>query len=140
MLSEAESRLTNDSRRTPLFVAYLACLMRRPGYALVLTTVSSISASLRVAISIGCLGILFANATEPSVALTFERDVRLILKASCSNCYRAEKKLRGGIDLRLRRLIASGGDSGAALSPGKPNESLLLTLLLDGDLIRLLSQ
>ncbi len=92
------------------------------------------SACLRVAISIGCLGILFANAAEPSIALTFEQDVRPILKEFCFDCHGAEKKLKGGLDLRLRRLIAKGGDSGAALTPGKPNESLLLKQLLAGDM------
>jgi hypothetical protein len=92
------------------------------------------SACFRVVISIGCSWILFANAAERSVALTFERDVRPIFKEFCFDCHGAEKKLKGGLDLRLRRLIAKGGDSGAALTPGKPNESLLLKQLLDGEM------
>ena len=92
------------------------------------------STCFRVVISIGCLGILFANAAEQSVALNFERDVRPILKEFCFDCHGAEKKLEGGLDLRLRRLIAKGGDSGSALTPGKPNESLLLKQLLNGDM------
>ncbi len=88
----------------------------------------------RVLISIGCLGILFADAAEQSAGLNFERDVRPILKEFCFDCHGAEKKLKGGLDLRLRRLIAKGGDSGAALTPGKPTESLLLKQLLDGDM------
>ena len=92
------------------------------------------SVCLRAVISIGCLGILFANAADQSVALNFERDVRPIFKEFCFDCHGAEKKLKGGLDLRLRRLIAKGGDSGAALVPGKPNESLLLNQLLDGEM------
>ena len=92
------------------------------------------SVCFRVVISIGCWGILFANAAEQPVALTFERDVRPIFKEFCFDCHGAEKKLKGGLDLRLRRLIAKGGDSGAALTPGKPNESLLLKQLLEGDM------
>jgi mono/diheme cytochrome c family protein len=56
---------------------------------------------------------------------TFEQHVRPILKAHCFECHGEGKKLRGGLDLRLRRLIAQGGDSGPGLLAGKRGESSL---------------
>ena len=45
-------------------------------------------------------------------ALTFEQDVRPILKAHCTNCHGEEEKPKGGVDLRLRRFMDKQTDSG----------------------------
>src|SRR5262245_19891731 len=57
---------------------------------------------------------------------TFEDNIRPILKANCFECHGDAEKLKGGLDLRLKRLIAEGGESGPALVAGKPAESLIL--------------
>src|SRR5437899_1167399 len=57
---------------------------------------------------------------------TFEQHVRPILKAHCLECHGDSKKLRGGLDLRLARLLREGGDTGAAVVAGQPQNSLLL--------------
>jgi hypothetical protein len=67
-------------------------------------------------------------------ALTFEKDVRPILKAYCFECHGEGEKLRGGLDLRLRRLLVQGGDSGPTIEPSKPNDSLLLQRLQAGEM------
>jgi hypothetical protein len=61
------------------------------------------------------------RAAEP----TFERHIRPILKANCFPCHGEGEKLKGGLDLRLRRLLVQGGESGPAIVPGKRDESLL---------------
>lgn len=66
--------------------------------------------------------------------LTYEKDVRPILKTHCFHCHGEGGEVEGGLDLRLRRLIAKGGDSGQVLVPGKPKQSLLLDRLHDGDM------
>jgi mono/diheme cytochrome c family protein len=66
-----------------------------------------------------------AVAAPPAAAPAFEGDVRPILKAHCFECHGEGKKLKGGLDLRLRRLIVEGGKSGPALVPGKPADSLI---------------
>lgn len=69
-----------------------------------------------------------AKAEEP---LTYEKHVRPILKAHCFHCHGEGGELKGNLDLRLRRLIAKGGDSGEGLIPGKPGESILLQRIKD---------
>ena len=57
--------------------------------------------------------------------ITFEQHVRPIFKAHCFRCHGGEEETKGGLDLRLRRLMVGGGDSGPAIVPGKHDESLL---------------
>ncbi|MFO0850668.1 MAG: DUF1553 domain-containing protein [Gemmataceae bacterium] len=57
--------------------------------------------------------------------LTFERDVRPILRAVCFQCHGEEANPKGKLDLRLVRLMAAGGRSGPAVVPGKLDESVL---------------
>src|SRR5437016_3462727 len=68
-----------------------------------------------------------AFAQEPvKVPLVFETHVRPLFKAHCFECHGEGKKLKGGLDLRLRHLQVKGGKSGTVLMPGKPGESALL--------------
>jgi mono/diheme cytochrome c family protein len=71
-----------------------------------------------------------APLSEPS----FERDVRPILKAHCFQCHGEGEELQGKLDLRLRRLIAQGGESGAALVEGTPDESLIYERIKLGEM------
>ncbi|HXL17768.1 MAG TPA: DUF1549 domain-containing protein [Streptosporangiaceae bacterium] len=64
-------------------------------------------------------------ASSPGAPVLFESHVRPLLKAYCFECHGEGKKLRGGLDLRLRRLLTGGGDNGPALVPGKRDDSLL---------------
>lgn len=66
--------------------------------------------------------------------LTFEAHVRPILKAHCLDCHGAEEDLKGKLDLRLVRLMRKGGESGAAIEPGKPESSLLLQRIKSGEM------
>src|SRR5690349_8325343 len=66
---------------------------------------------------------LAASAEPAKEALFFETHVRPIFKAKCFECHGEGKKLRGGLDLRLKHLLAKGGDMGPGLVPGKPEAS-----------------
>jgi len=66
--------------------------------------------------------------------LTFEKDIRPIFKAYCFHCHGEEKELSGALDVRLRRLIMKGGDSGEAIIPGKHAESLLFQHVESGEM------
>ena len=65
---------------------------------------------------------------------TFEQHVRPIFKAYCFECHGAGEKLKGKLDLRLRRFVARGGSSGPAIVPGRPMKSLLLERLRAGEM------
>src|SRR3954471_16173304 len=68
-------------------------------------------------------------AAEPdamSVAF-FEKQVRPLLVEQCHGCHSAKaNKTRGGLALDSREAILAGGESGPAVVPGKPEQSLLL--------------
>ena len=68
-------------------------------------------------------------------ALTFEKDVRPILKAHCMLCHGEEEKPKGGVDLRLRRFMDGPTDSGATLLvPGNPAASELVAIIERGEM------
>lgn len=68
-------------------------------------------------------------------ALTFEGHVRPILKAHCFHCHGEEGiELKGNLDLRLRKLIVKGGDSGPAIMAGNAAGSLLLQRITSGEM------
>ncbi|MBW3539821.1 MAG: PSD1 and planctomycete cytochrome C domain-containing protein [Planctomycetes bacterium] len=76
----------------------------------------------------------FAETPEPATppragdGPTFEDDVVPVLAARCFKCHGSEVR-KAGLDLRRRFSIVKGGDSGAALLPGKPDESLLVEMV-----------
>ena len=57
----------------------------------------------------------------------FQTKVKPLLEARCFECHGPDTKvLKGGLSLASRAAILRGGDSGAAIIPGKPAESLLV--------------
>ncbi len=77
---------------------------------------------------------LFAGPTTADEPLTFEQHVRPILKAYCLDCHGAGEKIKGGLDLRLKRFAEKGGKSGTVLVPGDPAKSLLLQRMKSGEM------
>jgi hypothetical protein len=63
----------------------------------------------------------------------FERDVAPVLVNACLDCHRPGKA-NGGLDVTTAASFLKGGDSGAAIEPGKPAESLLLSRLFNGEM------
>ncbi len=74
------------------------------------------------------------DAPAPASELTFEKHVRPILKTHCLECHGGGEEFEGQLDLRLRRLMLKGGESGAALVPGDPEESLFLQQIREGEM------
>src|SRR6516164_1707008 len=84
----------------------------------------------------------FAVAADPPLDAKkvefFETKIRPVLVEQCYKCHSEEaakeKKLKGGLKLDTRAGLLTGGDTGAAMVPGKAAASLLLrTLKYDGD-------
>jgi hypothetical protein len=84
---------------------------------------------MKIPVVLGCL--IFASATAAPV---FEKDIRPILKAHCFDCHGEGEQLKGGLDVRLRRLMLEGGDDGPVIVPGKPEKSLLFTKVQSGEM------
>lgn len=77
---------------------------------------------------LGTRGAFCAEPTDPKHAKDlefFEKDIRPILVAKCQKCHGDENQ-SGGLRLTRRDLLLKGGDTGPAVTPGKPSESLLV--------------
>src|SRR5262249_33511714 len=64
----------------------------------------------------------------------FETQVLPILQAHCLACHGGEKKVKGGLRLTSRETLLKGGNSGPAVIPAKPEESLLVQAIHYQDL------
>ena len=73
------------------------------------------------------------QAIEPE-PISFEREVRPILREYCFDCHGANEDKEGNLDLRLVRFMQAGGDSGAAIHAGKPDESLLVQRIASAEM------
>jgi mono/diheme cytochrome c family protein len=93
----------------------------------------SITATLALAVALLVPGALRADASAS--ALTFEHDIRPILKAHCTQCHGEEEKPKGGVDLRLRRFMDTKTEDGApVLVVGKPDDSELVRVIREGEM------
>src|SRR5258708_35978349 len=89
------------------------------------------------------ISLLFGSLLLPRLApaqtadheLSCEKDVRPILKRHCFQCHGEGEKLKGGLDLRLRRFMVLPDEDGKPpLIPGKPEESELIKLVREGEM------
>ncbi len=80
------------------------------------------------------LSVVVCTGTGLAAQRTYEADVRPILKAHCFQCHGEAGEREGGLDLRLRRLIVAGGDSGSAIVPGEPANSSLMARIRTGEM------
>ena len=66
----------------------------------------------------------------------FEKHIRPLLSRRCYSCHSADAKtVQGGLRLDSSSALTKGGDSGAAILPGAPQQSLLIqTLHYEGDI------
>jgi hypothetical protein len=83
-----------------------------------------------VLISLVVVQSLPANAKD----FTFEADVRPILKAHCFQCHGESGEKKGGLDLRLKRLMLTGGETGASIVPNQPLKSYLVERISSGEM------
>ena len=74
-------------------------------------------------------GVGGVEAADPANGPGFLRDVRPIFKAHCFRCHGAAN-FEGEFRLDRKRLAMKGGETGAAIVPGKAAASLLLKIFL----------
>jgi hypothetical protein len=75
-----------------------------------------------------------AAESPPHAGLTFEKDIRPILRTHCFDCHGSQNVRKGGLDLRLRRLMVKGGESGEVVIPGRADQSYLLDRIKAGEM------
>jgi len=65
------------------------------------------------------------QAADPEGTAFFESNIRPLLLERCIECH-GDKKQKGGLRLDSKSAWVKGGDSGASLHPGDPEQSLLI--------------
>ena len=70
------------------------------------------------------MGALLAADPDPAAVEFFEARVRPVLADRCFECH-TDRRL-GGLEIESRRSLLRGGNSGPAIVPGKPEQSLLI--------------
>ncbi len=76
----------------------------------------------------------FVTTLTPEHMEFFERKIRPVLVEHCYECHSAgAKKIKGGLVLDSRAGVQKGGDTGAAISPGDPEASLLIQAMRHAD-------
>jgi mono/diheme cytochrome c family protein len=73
------------------------------------------------------------SGVKPAPELVTEDDVLPIFQMRCVVCH-GKRKQEGGLDLRTRASRLKGGRSGPALTPGHPEDSLLLRRIVAGQM------
>src|SRR5262245_26601283 len=66
----------------------------------------------------------------------FESRIRPVLLANCSRCH-GPSKVNSGLRVDRRDALIHGGDSGPAIVPGHPEQSLLLRALKQSDELKM---
>ncbi|MBI2826038.1 MAG: PSD1 domain-containing protein [Planctomycetia bacterium] len=86
-----------------------------------------------IAAGLGGLLPSMALADAPPPNLDFNRDVAPLLVNNCLACHSGSDPA-GALDLTRRAGATTGGDGGPALVAGKPDESILLDRVRDGEM------
>ena len=80
----------------------------------------------RPLLALAALACAAASAQAADETAVFESKIRPLLAEHCYECHSAEKKQKAGLALDSKAGWEKGGDSGAPIVPGKPEESLLI--------------
>ncbi len=90
------------------------------------------SLSVAMTVVVACGGIAQASPTPEGIAF-FESKIRPVLAEHCYQCHSADAlrsgKLKANLLVDSREGMAKGGESGAAVVPGKRDDSLLLAAI-----------
>jgi len=90
--------------------------------------VGGLQARLLMVVWLGVAGAAWADEPTPEQLEFFEKRIRPVFVERCFECH-GEGKDKGGLRLTSGEAVRKGGDSGPAIVPGKPDESLLIEAL-----------
>ena len=88
---------------------------------------TTLAALLALVLGVGCGKKASSDGESP---LGFARDIKGIMAKYCFECHGVEHQ-EAELDLRTVESILAGGESGAAIVPGKPEESILFEMIHD---------
>jgi hypothetical protein len=77
-----------------------------------------------------------ARQDDPVAHEFFEKTIRPLLSDRCCGCHGPEKS-KNGLRLDTRAGMLTGGDSGPAVVPGRPDDSLIIQAVRYDDLLRM---
>ena len=72
-----------------------------------------------------------AQPAKPRIPVDYVQDIKTIFAKHCTSCH-GPKKQQNGLRLDTAAAAIAGGDSGPAIVPGKPNESLIINAIDGG--------
>jgi len=76
-----------------------------------------------------------AQAPAPAAStVSFASDVQPIFEKSCAKCHGGSDGEKGDLNLRTYENLIKGGESGAVVVAGDPDNSLLVELIRDGEM------
>jgi mono/diheme cytochrome c family protein len=86
-------------------------------------------------IVLGALGVAaaFAQSTNPSIPVNFDKDVAPIFKSNCTGCHGESVKMKE-LNLNSEEAALKGSESGPVVVSGKPDESILYKKVRDGSM------
>ena len=76
-----------------------------------------------------CCGPWIVSADEPSAPVSYYKDLRPIFQAHCQGCHQPAKSSGAYVMTDMADLIKGGESGDAAIVPGNPEESYLLSLI-----------
>lgn len=91
------------------------------------------SVRILVLVLASSFGLHVLAAEKPERIEFFEKRIRPVLAQDCYECHNSKGEAEGGLILDYRKGLLEGGDRGAAIVPGKPDQSLLIQAIRHDD-------
>lgn len=74
------------------------------------------------------------EAPVQTTAVSFSKDIQPVIERRCINCHGGKDGIKGGLSMRTHADLMKGGESGAAIVAGDPANSLLVQLVIKGEM------
>ena len=73
-------------------------------------------------------GLALSASAQDKKAVSYEKDIQPIFKASCISCHKPDKK-KGKLDMSTYADLMKGGKQGSPVTPGDPTKSILVEMI-----------
>ncbi|MCX7706376.1 MAG: hypothetical protein N2204_00010 [Anaerolineae bacterium] len=74
------------------------------------------------------------EAPVQAAAVTFSKDIQPLIERRCINCHGGKDGIKGGLSMKTHADLMKGGESGAVIIAGDPANSLLVQLIVKGEM------